>query len=420
MARRLRFAMVTTFYPPYHRGGDAIQVYRLSEALAARGHQVAVVHSQDAYRLRPGSETPGPAFDRHPNVTIHGLETTWGLASALAAHQLGRPGLYSRRLRRLLGNGDFDVVHFHNVSLLGGPGVFGFGGGVKLYTAHEYWLVCPTHVLFAFDREACTERRCLRCTVVHYHRPPQAWRATGALRRGLAHVDALVMESRFAREAHRAQGIDRPMVVLPPIVPELPDDGREEPDLPGRPFFLYVGRLERLKGVDDLLSAFASYREADLVVVGTGSLEARWRERARGWPHVRFLGRRHPASLGRLYRRAIAVVVPSLCYETFGLTLAESLACGTPVLARRIGALAEVLEETGGGLAFDTVEELRAAMETLRTDAPRRRSLGERGRQAARRLWSGDAHLHAYLDLVDGLQRDPGRAASAAGSQTWT
>ena len=47
---RLSFCMVTTFYPPYHFGGDAIYAYRLSNALARRGHKVTVVHSADAYR----------------------------------------------------------------------------------------------------------------------------------------------------------------------------------------------------------------------------------------------------------------------------------------------------------------------------------------------------------------------------------
>src|SRR6185436_11068191 len=109
----------------------------------------------------------------------------------------------------------YDVIHYHNVSLLGAPGVLEMGHApVKLYTANEYWLICPTHVLFAFDREACTERRCLACTL-HYRRAPQPWRYGGWLRECLGHVDRLLMPSRFALEQHRAQGIERPFVLLP-------------------------------------------------------------------------------------------------------------------------------------------------------------------------------------------------------------
>ena len=73
---------------------------------------------------------------------------------------------------RIMGNGNFDVIHFHNVSLIGGPGLLKYGHGIKLYTMHEYWLVCPTHVLFKFNRAACTQTHCFFCGLT-YKRPPQ-------------------------------------------------------------------------------------------------------------------------------------------------------------------------------------------------------------------------------------------------------
>src|SRR5262249_28269196 len=121
-ARPLRFCMVTTFYPPYHFGGDGMFVYRLAETLAARGHRVDVVHPVDAHRLHPPAE-PEVAFSHHPNVTRYPLKSAWPLAAALAAHQLGRPAGYGRRLREILNGQTYDVIHYHNVSLMGGPGV---------------------------------------------------------------------------------------------------------------------------------------------------------------------------------------------------------------------------------------------------------------------------------------------------------
>ena len=90
----------------------------------------------------------------------------------------------------------FDVIHFHNVSLAGGPGVLEYGDAVKLYTTSEHWLVCPMHVLFRYNREPCVEPHCLRCTVA-FRRPPQLWRYTGLLERAVKHVDLFLSPSRF-------------------------------------------------------------------------------------------------------------------------------------------------------------------------------------------------------------------------------
>jgi glycosyltransferase involved in cell wall biosynthesis len=377
-------------------------VYRLSEALAARGHRVDVVHSVDAYRLQHPTE-PEVAFSHHPNVTRHPLRSAWPFAAALAAHQTGRPATYGRRLREVLEGRRYDVVHYHNISLVGGPGVLRLGRAVKLYTTHEYWLICPTHILFKFDREACTRKQCLACTL-HAGRPPQAWRSTGLLRRCVRHVDCFLLPSRFALERHRAEGLDRPMVHLPSFVPPA-----AEPTAPAalpmtdRPFFLFVGRLERLKGVQDLLRLFESYEHADLVVVGTGTYAPVLREQARHLPRVTFLGQVHPSTIGALYRRALAVLMPSLCYEVFPLTVAEALAHGTPVVARHLGAFPEILEQSGGGYTFHSLEECRQAMERLRTQPELRAALGQRGLLAARRYWSTEAHLEQYLGLATNL-----------------
>src|SRR5262249_26841118 len=162
----------------------------------------------------------------------------------------------------------------------------------------------------------------------------------------------------------------------------------------------------RLKGVQDLPDVFDGYREADLVVAGAGEREAELR--ARGLPNVHFVGQLHPEALGRLYDRAIAVLVPSRCYEAVGLTVAESLTRGTPVTAGRIGALTEHMEQAGGGILFDDLEGCRRAMDLLRLDPGRRTALGQRGRLAAQGLWSPNRHIEAYLDLVEGvLRRSP-------------
>jgi glycosyltransferase involved in cell wall biosynthesis len=401
----LRFAMVTTFYPPYHFGGDAVFIRRLTHALARRGHTVDVIHDRDAFELlhRGGAREPLVEPD---GVTLHTLSSgtrAKGALSCLLTQQAGRPVVHGARIRRILEDGRFDVVHFHNVSLVGGPGVLAYGDGIKLYMAHEHWLVCPSHVLWRHGRELCTGRQCLRCQL-HFGRPPQLWRYTGLLEREIRHVDAFISPSAFSAAKHREFGFPRELEVVPYFLPDLDSDSEREeagPDEPGeRPYFLFVGRLEKIKGLQDVIPHFGDGAPADLVVVGTGEYEAELRAQAAARPRVRFLGPRSPEQLRALYRRALGVVVPSVCYETFGIILLEAFREGTPVVARALGPLPEIVRESGGGIVFETGEQLGAALRRLAEDAPLRRKLGLAGREALEERWTESAVLPRYFKLI--------------------
>jgi len=398
--RPLRFCFLTTFYPPYHFGGDAIGIQRFARGLVARGHEVTVVHDVDAHatlsRVRP---TTGVSSE--DGVATIPLRSTWGPLSSLLTQQAGRPVVHGRRIRRILDAGRFDVINFHNISLVGGPGLLSYGdGSIRLYMAHEHWLVCPSHVLWRHGREVCTGRECLRC-VLHYRRPPQLWRYTKYLERQLHHVDAFIAMSEFSRRKHREFGFPSDMEVLPYF---LPDDG-PPPAATGagphtRPYFLFVGRLEKIKGLDDVIPLFREYREADLLVAGDGEYAAELRSRAAGLDRVKFLGRVPMDELRSYYEHALALIVPSVCYETFGIILIEAFRHATPVLARRLGPFPEIIDQAGGGELFDTQAQLLAAMRHVQQDGAYRARLGRAGRQAFEAHWSEDAVIPQYLDIV--------------------
>jgi glycosyltransferase involved in cell wall biosynthesis len=394
-----RIASLTTFYPPYNFGGDGVDVQRTARALARRGHQVTVIHDLDAYRVLSGGANPTPVAD--PEVEVIGLESRLSRLSVLLTHQLGRPVVHAATLAALDRARRFDVVLLNNVSLVGGPGVFQFGrDAVRIYIAHEHWLVCPTHVLWRQNREACDGRKCLRC-VVAYRRPPQLWRYTGALTRALRHVDAFVARSEFSRLKHKEFGFPRQMDVLPYVLPSPEEEAPLAPPPHASPYFLFAGRLEKIKGVDDLIRAFPRDLEADLLIAGDGQEAADLQGLAAGHPRIRFLGRVPAERLGAFYQHSLALVMPSRGFETFGMVVAEALSHGTPAIVRRIGPLPEFIRQTGGGETFTSQEELTGHLRRFASDPGWARALGERGRSQLGRQWGADVAINQLEAIIE-------------------
>jgi glycosyltransferase involved in cell wall biosynthesis len=396
----LRFCMVTTFYPPYNFGGDGIGIQRFAQALVRRGHEVTVLQDIDAFReLHRGAE---PAVrDDSDGVKVIRLRSRLPALSVLLTQQTGTPVLQGRKIRRILHDGAFDVINFHNVSLVGGPGLLAAGTALKLYMAHEHWLVCPTHVLWRHDREACSGRQCLRC-VLSYSRPPQLWRYTGYLDREIRHVDAFIAMSEFSREKHRELGFPRPMEVVNYFLPDAgpQTNAATAPGPHPRPYFLFAGRLERIKGLDDVIPVFHRYKDADFLIVGEGAHASELKRLAQGIPNVKFVGRLDSSALDQYYRHALALIAPSAGFETFGIILIESFRQSTPVIARNIGPFPEIVRRSGGGELFNGPEELIQAMQRIQIDPERRQRLASAAYQSFVRHWSEAAVMPRYLDVV--------------------
>jgi glycosyltransferase involved in cell wall biosynthesis len=401
MTRPLSFLHLTTFYPPYSFGGDGVYIHRLCHALGDAGHQCDVIHCTDAYHLLHPAE-PEIRYTEHPNVKVHGLRSGYGKLSPLLTQQTGRPFLKKTKIREVLDSKPYDVIHYHNISLLG-PTVLamkaGRGEALKLYTTHEHWLICPTHVLWKYTGKPCDGPECLKCTL-HHMRPPQLWRYTGLLKRSSRHVDQFLAPSRFTAQMHAERGFPQPVNHLPLFIERVDVDWQQPGPRPQeRPYFLFVGRLERIKGLQTLIGLWKQ-APCDLLVVGTGTYETELRAQAADNPAIRFLGPQTQRQLGPLYYHALACLVPSITFETFGLTCIEAFARKTPAIVRDLGGLPEVIRESQGGFTYRTDEELLVALRCMAARPELRAELGENGYQTFLRRWSREAHLELYFDVL--------------------
>ncbi len=173
---------------------------------------------------------------------------------------------------------------------------------------------------------------------------------------------------------------------------------------------LCVGRsADPNKGIRTLIGALAKLPAGvRLTLVDDDNSDnkvRRWAREQGVLERVTLTGRVESSDLIRLYRRAALVVVPSR-FEGFGLPAVEAMACGTPVVATRAGALAEVMERTGGGLLVprDDPSALAAGIERLLADAGLRAELARRGRERVVEAYSwpqiARATESAYHDVL--------------------
>jgi glycosyltransferase involved in cell wall biosynthesis len=230
---------------------------------------------------------------------------------------------------------------------------------------HQYRLVCATGVCFTAGQE------CTRCHgrntlggVIHNCRGSRsealAYGASLAMwqRRLADQADAVIVPSAFARERLRELGapldFERVHVLAPPVrmprdgdalvpVGAPVDGGSTEPAI--GTYALVVSRLAPEKGIDVAIDA-CQMAGVPLVVAGEGPEHDALRARV-GDTDVRFVGRVDDVQLERLRAGAALAIVPSRSAETFGMAAAEAMAAGVPVVASRIGALPELVEEPG-------------------------------------------------------------------------
>jgi glycosyltransferase involved in cell wall biosynthesis len=392
----MRFCMVTTFYPPYHSGGCATYVRALSRALVAEGHEVEVIHCIDAYRLLNKREPAAEAAD--DGIVVHRLESRFGFLSPLISQQTGHPGLKSSVERAILAK-PFDVVNFHNISLIGGPVILSWSRApVTLYTLHEHWLLCPTHFFWKNRSKPCDRPTCFSCCIVSGI-PPQLWRYTTLVQRAVAHVDVLLAPSEYTAARHRDAGLPRVKVL--PLFSAIRPPSESVPRPADRPRFLFVGRLVAAKGIVALLEEFALLPAYDLIVIGDGELRGELEGRFAACHNIRFLGHLPQSELVPAYQEATALIFPTLVPETFGLTIVEAFACGTPAIVHDVGGSRELVDETGAGFVYRNREELRAALSRLALDIGLRERLGRRARESFLQSYTPQHHLKRYLEHVN-------------------
>ena len=370
----MHIAYVVHKFPPDSLGGVETYSWSLARVLAKLGHAVHVFYPRDG-----SSETACP-------VELDGIRL-WR-----APIPLDRPGegavsqfwhtfrdsAVEASFQRFLRAAEPDVVHFQHVQGVSVRLIELVANLPHLATLHDYWFLCPNSQLLRPDGQLCNGSRfgwdCVDCLTIRQElqwlrvlRPlvavPLAYR-NGYLRRVLESVPLLLAPSEFLRQKYLEHGFraERLQKVDLGLDRERLNVGSgaqaaESSDRPrSGPHFGFLGSLAPHKGLHVLVEAFNRLPDsACLTIYGNEHALPEYVSQLKArtvHPNVRFAGPVDHREVGSALRRLDCLVVPSIWYENSPMVIQEAYGAGIPVVASRLGALVEKVNDGETGLLF--------------------------------------------------------------------
>ncbi|HUY12183.1 MAG TPA: glycosyltransferase family 4 protein [Terriglobia bacterium] len=318
-----------------------------------------------------------------------------------------------REITKLLNEVKPDVVHVHNTFMVISPSVYwacGAAGVPVVQTLHNYRLLCPAATFFRAGKvcEECIPHGPWRGVRYACYRDSRLATATVAMMLSVHReigtwkkkVTSYIALTRFARDKFVEAGLPTERIFVKPNFVD-PDPGVRESD---GEYGLFMGRLMPEKRPDRVIQALASVPSRfPFLIAGTGPERERLEAEVAklGLSHVRFVGQVAREQAFSLMKKARFLVFSSEWYETFGLTMVEAFACGTPVIATRMGAMQEIVDDGRTGLHFTPgdAEDLARKMEWAWTHPESMRAMGIEARREFELRYTAEKNYGQLIEI---------------------
>ena len=301
-----------------------------------------------------------------------------------------------REVKKLIEDNYVDVVHVHNTLTLVSPSVYyaAFRCNVPVVqTMHNFRLLCPGGSFFMEDEgnghicEQCVSKG-LSCAVrnsCYRHSKAQTIVSAAVLKihrmLGTYKKINFICLTEFNRYKLLMLNNGRKKIINPARVYVKPNFTYDLAETMGKlsdthgsisgRYYVYVGTLEKLKGTELLVDAFAKLPDRKLVIMGNGPLEETLKKRIadNGYKNIVMAGRVTGEDYVKFLGGAQAVISSSQCYETFGMSIAESYSLSVPAIAGDIGNIGDIVKEgvTGIHFQYDSPDALIGAVKRFET-----------------------------------------------------
>ncbi len=360
----------------YPKGGAETYVFQLGAELTRQGHEVQYFGMEDEKRI------VGNNINAYTSkVEFHG----GGLEKLTYPFRIINSKEARKKIRLVLDDFAPDVVHLNNFNYQLTPSIIlevrkwekDTGKKVKIvYTAHDYQLVCPNHMM----RNVITNENCEKCVGGNFFNCVKGKCIHGSFLKSVVgwleasywnnkgvykEIDTLICCSQFMKEKLDSNPIFKDKTIT---LHNFIDGGEAVVDgkVEKKDYVLYFGRYSKEKGIETLIKACKNLPEISFIFAGSGPLE----DEIDGVANVQNVGFQTGEALTKLICEARFSVCPSEWYENCPFSVLESLTYATPVLGAKIGGIPELVEEGVTGELFESgnVEALQEKIATLWRD----------------------------------------------------
>lgn len=403
-----------TWYPS---GGDWTYVENITNVYRKKGHTVIPFSMKDERNF------PSVYSDYFiENINYKTLDKTSLKAGITAV----RKSIYSteaqRNLEKLLSVVKIDFAHVNVIHHYITPVVLKVLKDKKIpiiWTLHEYTPICPESTFISHGEicERCFDGKFYNC-VTHTCKKGSYAASTVAALENYVHkylnyykyVDYYICPSVFTYNKFRQfnffkeklvqlyHGYDYSIIDNLPVTPSLPDNER---------YIVFVGRLEKIKGIQTLIKAMETLPKIQLKVIGNGTLEKELKTLVaeNGLKHVKLLGKKTQRETLEIISKADFLVCPSEWYEVLGFTAVEAMALGKPVIGAAIGALPEMVIDKQTGFLFEpgNAQQLATKIELLYNNKQLITEMGLNAQTHIHTIINTEKHFEGLKKLMPAL-----------------